>query len=711
MKGEVVQCKFSRNTAPEGFGAICEGFRDDCETMDHFKMFEKMINQLQLTGRIWKKTVEYQGKEMNQGTMLCEVLREWFWRFMRKVDAEIVQKIAHALKVSTLRRTKIVDTVHDFSKKYIPQNIIESLKLGSNYVVHTNMNESDARLKMEGELLSYLVKYRRYIENKESILKDSLNDWLAAALNNTDCNTVHHEFYSSLLCHSKISMGVGKRVQHGNKPEFKKLDSMGVVVVEADKGMGICLLNIEDLVKADKAMVTELKGLKLTGKNSDGIKAELHEVAILFESDLDVESKRFLNTYYGERMVNIIDSELPFLKVRPKLHKLTSPQLERKDSNDLKYRPVIDASRTPLRSYAKCLMGYLRDLIRRVDDKFFNGNGTMLKNGHEMRSIIDKLNKSDEKRKYFAIADLSSAYTFIYLENLMIAMNFLGGQLGIPEWKIRFQEKVATIVLNNSIIETTEGLFKMGNCLPMGLCTSGECMDVVLLLSELVLLGKIKAENIPGYLQQYGENKPESMMENTAFLTYKRYRDDTFSCLSREEDKSFIDPLNLLGRTFLPTLDINIELTMFVGTFLDLKFYKRFSGQGMETLVKRKGNFPITFCHGSSNTNNSIVKSIVNGEVLRHRRLTSSRILQVANDECLILELISRGYSKDLLRKIVQERIVSIGEQYNQNFVRRKGRENPEGLVYGAVSIYDEEWNTHYKVHRLLKQCLPNGVR
>ena len=94
---------------------------------------------------------------------------------MWKVDTEIVQKISNALKVSTLRRTDIVNTVHDFSKKYIPENIIESLKLVSNYVVHTTMNESDARLKMEGELLAYLVKYRRYIENKE-IPKDNLNE-------------------------------------------------------------------------------------------------------------------------------------------------------------------------------------------------------------------------------------------------------------------------------------------------------------------------------------------------------------------------------------------------------------------------------------------------------------------------------------------------------------------------------------------------------
>ena len=40
----------------------------------------------------------------------------------------------------------------------------------------------------------------------------------------------------------------------------------------------------------------------------------------------------------------------------------------------------------------------------------------MLKNGHAMRETIDKLAKSEEKLSMIlTTADLSSAYTFIYL--------------------------------------------------------------------------------------------------------------------------------------------------------------------------------------------------------------------------------------------------------------------------------------------------------
>ena len=70
------------------------------------------------------------------------------------------------------------------------------------------MNEIDARRKMESELLSFLMKYRRYIERKESINSEDLQAWLKIAIDETEVKA-HHEFYSSLLCYSAINMGGG----------------------------------------------------------------------------------------------------------------------------------------------------------------------------------------------------------------------------------------------------------------------------------------------------------------------------------------------------------------------------------------------------------------------------------------------------------------------------------------------------------------------
>ena len=110
--------------------------------------------------------------------------------------------------------------------------------------------------------------------------------------------------------------------------------------------------------------------------------------------------------------------------------------MEKRDPKLLKYRPVVDASRTPLNSYAKMLTGYLRDLMRRVESKYFGEESPFIKNGQEFANIFKSQEMNTSEQKYFAIADLSSAYTYIYLENLIVAMKYFGEILGIPAWKL-----------------------------------------------------------------------------------------------------------------------------------------------------------------------------------------------------------------------------------------------------------------------------------
>ena len=74
---------------------------------------------------------------------------------------------------------------------------------------------------------------------------------------------------------------------------------------------------------------------------------------------------------------------------------------------------------------AQSLIDYIRELIRRAETKYFYGKKTMAKNGQVVK-FLDKIGRPSTRGKYFAVADLSSAYTFIFLKNLLVAMNHLG---------------------------------------------------------------------------------------------------------------------------------------------------------------------------------------------------------------------------------------------------------------------------------------------
>ena len=163
---------------------------------------------------------------------------------------------------------------------------------------------------------------------------------------------------------------------------------------------------------------------------------------------------------------------------------------------------------------------------------------------------------------FIAIADLSSAYSFIFFNNLNYAMKFAGKQLNIPEWKMKTFEKMAEMVLSNSYVEVADGFYRLGNCLPMGLGLSGEALDLVCLVIEISMHGKI---TFPELLRCSEENEGWGLKDESSLMKsviqYFRYRDDTFTYGKIDEENGIKKIIYGLGNSFLSTLDINMDLT------------------------------------------------------------------------------------------------------------------------------------------------------
>ena len=707
-----LKCKFVRNKAEEGFEEVISRFEVELDTLDHVERFERDVNKLCLKGTKWKKKVIYQSREVGTDEKLKMMLRIWWWNFMRTIDRKIIKKLGEEVNTTSQKRIAIKETVFNFTGKQIPDEMMSGLKHGSNYVMHTKMRESEARKKFEEEMWTYLIGYRKFIQRGACIVASNIHEWINKVIEESEKENEHYQFYYSVRNSISVELGLGKMAKDGMKINCTELDELRICIIEADKGVGLCLMNVDDVYEADRKLVKELGGQSCEGKNAEDIKSEIGEKIEVFEESLDLESKKYMNVYYSERFEDCEGSEIPFLKVKPKIHKLSQEQLEKRSIEKLKFRPVVDSSRGPTNSYARSLMDYLRGLITRTESTLFNQNGTMIKNGHEVTRIMKSLGETNKSSNFFAVADLSSAYTFVYLNNLLVAMRFLGERLMIPSWKRKLFEQMAKLVFENSYLESSAGVFHLNTSLPMGLCTSGECLDIVLLVAELVFLGKVSGEEVPGFLDQYDEyKKPKDNVIEETFISYKRYRDDTFTIVKHSKESSVRNAVEVLGHSFLPSLDINIEMTKFVGIFLDVVFFKRFSNNGYEMMLKRKGPYPISYAHGNSNMSSSIIRSIIGGEVLRHRRLTSNRKLQEVNDECLIKELVSREYNESFIRKAVQKRIEIIGQEYTSEFVRRVPRSNVTGLVYGSKTVFDGQWQTHSKLYEILRQSLPEGVR
>ena len=576
--------KFVKNEVPDGFGSVMEVFEKEAETLE----FKQKFNELKMAEdhkhKSWEE-VSIDGSNLRRKYL--DVMDQWINEFLKKLDEILEDKVYNAILATSGKRCSISGTVYDFTSKKVDKKLIEKLNLGGNFVLHRDdLDEDTARDKLEQELSNYVIKYRRFIQKKSSIDKFSLLDWLREAVRTSEGE--HLELYESLLEYKTVKMS-RKRFVLGEDTGFDKLDSEGIIVLECDKNCGLAILEVNEVIKADLKMVEELGGKECKGQGEGQIKENIKATIEDFEESICGNGKKYLSVYYPERKCDPESSMLPFLKLKVKIHKLSKDELDRREIKKLKFRPVIDSSRTPFHFYSKALMDYTSELTRKLCNKYFSGRSPLVKNGHQVAQFLASLNGERNNGTFMAIADLASAYTFIYVENLKFAMRFAARELDIPEWKDEMFQKMAGLILENSYVETSGGIYKLSSCLPMGLGVSGEALDLVCLVSEIGLFGKI----IPPELSRCSELYPDWRIQDEANLmasvkNYFRYRDDTFTYAEVNGKKTIQMTIMALGSAFLSTLDINVDLSHFIGSYLDCFFYKKLTGDGFITLVRRR---------------------------------------------------------------------------------------------------------------------------
>ena len=178
----VEKIKFVRNNAEDKVDEFSKIFDKEVEELNHEKRFNRMKTELSFSGRIWRGAKIYKGRSINKEEMVTEILDEWRTVFLRRIDEMIVMKVGKEVARTSKVRREIKETVFNFSGKDVPAEILTKLSFGSNYVIHTRTNETEARTKMETELLTYLRKYRKFILRKPALVEDDVVSWLDKAI-------------------------------------------------------------------------------------------------------------------------------------------------------------------------------------------------------------------------------------------------------------------------------------------------------------------------------------------------------------------------------------------------------------------------------------------------------------------------------------------------------------------------------------------------
>ena len=221
--------------------------------------------------------------------------------------------------------------------------------------------------------------------------------------------------------------------------------------------------------------------------------------------------------------------------------------------------------------------------------------------------------------------------------------------------------ELSRLILENNYVEASIGIFKLQNCLPMGMPASPVGLDIVCISSELKRF-QIDTFNVKTPFCLTPWCLPSN---NNHILSYLRYQDDSkvVACSPKPEDLKNI-VLNF-GCLFPPQIPMNIALFHIYGSFLDVVFLRKLSSNKIETFPKKKLMFPVTFINSKSMTPNCFKFGTLYSKLLRIRRLCSQTNYVSIFDELLKNEFISVGYKS--LSKKIKKYTSLIKERFDEN--------------------------------------------
>ena len=372
----------------------------------------------------------------------------------------------------------------------------------------------------------------------------------------------------------------------------------GTILTTADKNYGMVLLYIKDLLRGEREILESLGAKQVAGINAMQLNEKIdQEYKALREGTSDCLTKALAHFPPMQTKVQ----QLPFLKLNPKIHKMTAEQIESKNAEVLQFRPICDSKFAVTKPGAQAAASLLVKLKRKVVFTHPQMRHFYPLSGFEVSlETRTKQYPTDAPYSLIISCDLSNAYSNIWLDDVIKCSRFLSAAIGNDPEEQEMIEILTEFVLRNNYIECSNGIFSFDPVLPMGSCISGDALDIVAMAGELLSLVKPPLSDhalalVPPYL-----SKDSCKMKANS---YDRYRDDTLVLLSGEKPDQIISSMKRLATdVFPPRIPISFEYGSFMMSFLNCCFHIHFPGRGFTTYPRLNFARPSIMAHISSNS-------------------------------------------------------------------------------------------------------------
>ena len=700
------------------------------EELENLKEFADMIkdsddsqykNKLKEEMRIMVE--ELRSEEIGLQTwlkMVEDCHEQILWRMELKIRSVIFQEMG----VKTDEKIKLGTKIYNFTEIEMTEEMKKLFLVGVDAIPSTSMSEEQVKKSVEMSLLNYLKNYRNR-RRRDIIEQENIMKWLRVALEREERRDDEDlVFYTKVLegykemMNEMMALHAAGKIKLDNEKALKhNLNINGSIIVPCDKNLGMSVFPLEVMREADAKLMEQMGARKLKATKTEVIKEVFDDIAE-FEQGLDDEQKNYMDYAFRDRVVQEEDVVFPFLKSTHKIQKMTQIEIEKKDLSSLKFRPVIDAKRWVSRGYATLAMRMMRKAVKEVLD--ISGpvlSKMKVKNGWSFSKLVQE-HLFEEKYGVMVSADLEEAYTNVDMEMINSSIGYIGKILSYPVWRINLMKKLIKLVLSNNFVETSVGVFKFGEVLPMGYRLSGEALDIVAISGEvtkMMNLGKGNSDMIGmpvGELMDYPEEFSVNSVqyENKiarSIKDYKRYVDDTHCIIRGEEVRDIVDGLLAIGFMFPSGLTISLELNIFKSEFLDVTSWRGLRTKEVSTMMKRNHKVPFGHIKRRSGHPDRFKLKTLLGEMLRNRRIASDGEIVVKVDECICKDFVSIGYSFTQVNSEMANARQRIQEKYSEFYCRITDDEITRKFMFCGGIVFNKNYDHPRILSEFLVNCKP----
>ena len=184
---------------------------------------------------------------------------------------------------------------------------------------------------------------------------------------------------------------------------------------------------------------------------------------------------------------------------------------------------------------------------------------------------------------------MSSAYTNIFKDDVFKAVIIATELLQVNDWRRNLILRLIELVLGNNYIESSTGIYQLGDCLPMGSSASQDCLNIVGMISEFALFENASSEDEINVTiddnfdveivmeKKMKKNLSLTNSEKSQLILYKRYIDDTHSVLSGENLSEMKSVIIKMLQAYPKNLVMNATLSLLNFSHLDCLGFCGFS--------------------------------------------------------------------------------------------------------------------------------------